>query len=273
VSPVISGEPLKAGILAVEHFTQVSEVYNDVRTTDIEPVRLVRQRLCDRDEIAGADIGIGAGRYSYLLLREIRGLHLTCVDYNHAMLCQADCLLRNLDRQGFELVRADGGGLPFTNGSFDCMLTFNAIHHLDLSSFLQEAARLLKESGLLFIYTRLLSQNENTIWGQHFPDFTAVERRLYDLGQLRLAIENTPSLELESVECFSYRRKAPLERLVAQATSHHYSTFSLYQPEHFERALTQFERNLQNAFPNGNRIDWTDENTMLVIRKDPSDPR
>jgi ubiquinone/menaquinone biosynthesis C-methylase UbiE len=253
----------------VEHFTQISSVYNQVRTTDIEPVRFIQEQLGDRSEIAGADIGIGAGRYSCLLLREIKGLHLTCVDYNHAMLRQASCVLRSLGQHDFDLVRADGGGMPFADGSFDCMMAFNSVHHFDLSSFLQEAARLLKDDSRLYIYTRLRAQNENTIWGRFFPDFPAIERRLYDLSQFRELVASAKSLTLESVEYFSYARKASLERLVAQAQSHHYSTFSLYGAEHFQRALGQFERSIRYAFPNGDRVRWTDENTMLVIRKAP----
>ena len=68
-----------------EHFSELSVSYNELRTTDLEPVLYVRERLQGQGEIRAADIGCGAGRYDLLLLQHLPGLHLICTDVNGAM--------------------------------------------------------------------------------------------------------------------------------------------------------------------------------------------
>ena len=61
-----------------EHFTNISRSYNDLRTTDLDPVRYIQEKLRDRTTISGADIGCGGGRYD-LLLFAIPAAYLTFV--------------------------------------------------------------------------------------------------------------------------------------------------------------------------------------------------
>ena len=253
-----------ASVATMEHFSQVSDVYNGIRTTDLEPIDYIRKRLGTRTRIVGAEVGAGGGRYSHLLLREIPGLQLTCSDLNEEMLRQAGQFLRSRGARNYELVNANSTSLPLAADCLDCLVTFNAVHHFDLSSFLEETGRVLKNGGRLFIYTRLPSQNANNIWGRYFPDFTRMETRLYSLDQLADSLRRAPSLELDSMQVFRYPRSSSLQRLLEQARNGHYSTFSLYGKEHFERAILQFEGNLREAFRNEKDIRWVDENTMLV---------
>ena len=250
----------------VTHFSKVSSIYNDVRTTDIEPIQFVSKQMGGRGKITGADIGVGAGRYSSLLLEEIEGLHLTCADSNEAMLKQASHFLDNMGAKNFDLVRADSADLAFQRRCFDCVFVFNSIHHFDVSSFLAESARVLKDNGLLFVYTRLRVQNETHIWGRHFPDFAKIEDRLYSLDQLESSIGEIQHLALDSIKTFLYERCASLSRLIAQVNARHYSTFDLYESEHLEGALQQFKKDLRQAFDDENKITWTDENVMLTVR-------
>jgi len=57
----------------------------------------------------------------------------------------------------------DASKLPLENNSMDCIMTFNAIHHFDLEKFFSEVYGSLKDSGRLFIYTRLRNQNYRSI--------------------------------------------------------------------------------------------------------------
>ena len=255
-----------ASVATMEHFSQVSDVYNDIRTTDIEPIAHIRKHLGDRSRIIGAEVGAGGGRYSHLLLRDIPNLQLTVTDLNESMLEQAGHFLRDQGTLNFELVEANSASLPFATDSLDCLMTFNAVHHFDLTSFLEESGRALKDSGQLFIYTRLPSQNASNIWGRYFPDFTRMETRLYGLDRLANSMRRVPSLEMDSVRFFRFPRSSSLQRLLEQARNGHYSTFSLYDAEHFERSILRFEVNLREAFPNQEDIRWVDENTMLVAR-------
>ena len=261
-----SGEFSPKDVLTMEHFSRVSNVYNQVRTTDPKPIDYIRDRLGFRDKIIAGEVGAGGGRYSSLLLQEIPNLHLTCFDMNQSMLEEAGHFLRANGAGNFTLAQAESAVLPLEDDSLDCLLTFNAVHHFDLIPFLAEASRVLRDSGLLFIYTRLPSQNETHIWGRYFPDFTKVESRLYPLNQMEESLQSVPMLELDSFQIFRYPRSASMERLLHQAVSGHYSTFSLYHEEHFGRALPQFEANLKRAFPGKEEITWTAENILVVAR-------
>ena len=50
------------------HFLNLSTSYNELRTTDQEPVLYIGEKLDSKNHIRGADIACGAGRYDLLLL-------------------------------------------------------------------------------------------------------------------------------------------------------------------------------------------------------------
>ena len=72
-----------------QHFTEVSLIYRDVRTTDRDPVERIAVELNDLPHPKGVDIGCGDGRYDLLMFETIAGLNLTCIDVNREMLDQA----------------------------------------------------------------------------------------------------------------------------------------------------------------------------------------
>jgi SAM-dependent methyltransferase len=147
------------------------------------------------------------------------------------------------------------------------VFAFNAIHHFDVTAFLNEAARIMKTGGRLFVYTRLKSQNASNIWGMYFPSFLDKENRLYELEELESAIGLIEAIDLESVEEFSFKRKTSLAELTMRARLKHYSTFSLYGKDEFSRALRAFEDRISTQFTDLNNITWRDDYTMLVIKK------
>ncbi len=253
-----------------QHFSRIAPQYRTLRTTDLEPIRSIQKRLTGLHHIIAADVGCGAGRYDIELFEYLGdALHLTCIDQNESML---DELARNLKGhkiEEFKTIKAPAEELPLPADSLDSLLTFNAIHHFHLAGFLQEAGRVLKNQGLLFIYTRLRSQNERNIWGRYFPQFHHKERRLYEFNELQAMIQETPPLALAATENFSYKRTAELTWLLRQAEGHHYSTFHLYDQEEFAEALKGFREKLKRDFADPDRITWDDENIMLVVRKNP----
>ena len=95
------------------------------------------------------------------------------------MLGELDTYLTDLGIKDFETHEASAHDLPFATGSLDCIFTFNACHHFDLSVFVTEAHRALKPGGRLFLYTRTRTQNAQSVWGVHFPLFFEKETRLY----------------------------------------------------------------------------------------------
>lgn len=250
-----------------DHFAGIAPLYRELRTTDTRPIRLIADRLRGCEAVKGADIGCGEGRYDLLLFQHLPRLHLTCVDASREMLDKAAAGLDASRITAYEIVQSSVAELELAAQAFDCIFTFNAIHHFDFATFLAKAATALKADGHVFIYTRLPEQNEQTIWGRFFPEFVERETRLYELADMRRWIGRSDGLVLESVETCRYARRAGLERLLDQARSKHYSTLSLYAEDEFETALAAFENNLRRDFDDLDQIEWYDENVLLELRR------
>jgi len=249
-----------------QHFSKIGRFYRRLRTTDEAPLIFIRRKLAGLSSIKAADLGCGAGRYDLLLFKYLKNLHLTCIDRNKAMLQQASDYLQSRGLTNFKKVLSDANKIPLREKSMDCLFSFNAIHHFDLPSFLQEASKIVKDNGKIFIYTRLTTQNARSIWGQHFPFFLEKETRLYQLDELRQAIDSTRTLDLKSTKYFKYKRTAPLEGLLERIRARHYSTFSLYEPAELAEYTEIFKRNIARKYNDLNSIHWIDENVMLLLK-------
>ena len=126
---------------------------------------------------------------------------------------------------------------------------------------------MLKNTGYLFVYTRLRDQNSRNIWGQYFPQFQEKETRLYSLEEMKQILGNDDNLSIESIVFFAYSRVAALEQLLERARNHHYSTFLMYTPEELQQALEGFSSNIINEFQDRQQVQWFDENVLFIIRK------
>jgi ubiquinone/menaquinone biosynthesis C-methylase UbiE len=252
--------------LMLDHFSQVASIYSQVRTIDYELINYITKKLASMSNIVAADIGCGDGRYSIKLIEKLRNrLSLTCVDNNYEMLQQISKISSNF--QNLQTKQAFAETLPFDDNSLDCIFSFNAIHHFKINEFAKECNRVLKNNGLLFIYTRSKDQNESTIWGKFFPDFSKKENRLFDNHSLTERISNQTSLNLKSTESFQHDRSSDIRTLVSKAEKKHYSTFSLYTVSEFEKSLGKFKQNIYQNFSNPENIQWVDGNTMFVFQK------
>lgn len=256
------------------HFSEIAHKYRDLRTTDLEPIIFIKKKLKRLSKIEAADIGCGTGRYSLKLFRNLNNrplnnrLYLYCVDTSKEMLGQSKNYLIKHKIKDFETKKAPACDLPIKNDSLDCVFSFNAIHHFNLPEFLNEVSRVLKDKGYLFIYTRLKDQNEKNIWGKYFPMFNKKETRLYKLNELKKILRKVPELKIESTEFFKYNRINSMDRLLEQAENHHYSTFYLYNKKELRESFDGFKQNLQRRFKDLKNINWSDENILLVVRKE-----
>ncbi|MFC1865992.1 class I SAM-dependent methyltransferase [Chloroflexota bacterium] len=250
-----------------EHFSGVAVLYNNLRTTDLGPVTFIRDMLIGNGNITAADIGCGAGRYSLLFLQHLGLHHLVCIDVNESMLDQVPNILRAEGLTNFSTIESAAEHIPLVDNSIDCIFAFNTIHHFVFIAFMQEAARIVRDRGNIFIYTRLRSQNVENIWGKHFPLFLIKENRLYEMNELEKMITPIPGLNIQCVKQFRYLRTASLDQLVNLARNSHYSSFSLYEREEFASALKGFQRNITLHFRDPKHVKWFDEYTMLVVRR------
>jgi ubiquinone/menaquinone biosynthesis C-methylase UbiE len=249
-----------------EHFSGLAVSYNEIRTTDHEPIEYIRDLLSNYERCIAVDVGCGPGRYALLLLQMIPQLHLTCLDRSSKMVIETTRLLQAANMSRFKCVTADASEFPLNSNSVDVVFTFNAIHHFIMPAFLREAQRVLKRDGTIAIYTRLSSQNETSIWGKHFPDFTTVERRLYSLGGIEAAIRRIPGMWVDTIKFFRFDRVSSLESLVEKARAGHYSTFSLYETKHLESSIAEFRDGIVRNHVDVDRIRWTDGNVLLTVK-------
>ena len=179
-----------------EHFSQIACEYRAARTTDVEPLLFIVAQLGSTSNIVAADVGCGAGRYDELLFRFLRErLFLHCTDVNAEMLGELDTYLTDLGIKDFETHEASAHDLPFATGGLDCIFTFNACHHFDLSVFVTQAHRALKPGGRLFMYTRTRTQNAQSVWGVHFPSFSEKETRLYTDDEVGVVLSRARGMD------------------------------------------------------------------------------
>jgi len=252
--------------LMSDHFTRLASFYSQFRTFDHEAINYITKKLAPMSNITAADIGCGDGRYSLKLIEKLRNrMSLTCVDNNLEMLRQISQVSHYF--QNLQTKYAFAEKLPFDDNSLDCIFSFNAIHHFKINEFAKECSRVLKNNGLLFVYTRLKEQNESNIWCKFFPDFSKKENRLFDNRSLTEYISNQTGLNLTSSEFFQHNRSSDIRTLVSKAEKKHYSTFSLYTVSEFEKSLGKFKQNIYQNFNNPENIQWVDGNTMFVFQK------
>ncbi len=251
-----------------KHFRSIARNYQEVRTTDEEPIIYIASQLGGSERMSLAEIGCGTGRYGLELLKLIPRASLMAIDSCKNMLKELRVIA---DASGFngsvKTIEAPAEKILLEDESVDHLLTFNAIHHFNLEKFLGEANRVLKKAGTLFVYTRTPQQNQENIWGRFFPHFHAKENRLHSAEKIEKAVAGTANLFLDEIKSFSYPRRSSLERLCDQAKNKHYSTFQLYSPKDFWEALHQFEERLRQEFEDLAAIQWLDQNILYVIRK------
>ena len=162
------------------HFSKIASNYKELRTTDADHIKYIKNCLGKESEITIADIGCGDGRYSLEILKSFKNCYLHCIDYNENMIKYLESYLAENEFTNFCARAGDASKLSLENNSMDCIMTFNAIHHFDLEKFFSEVHEILKDNGRLFIYTRLRNQNYRSIWGEYFPLFGDIEDRLYE---------------------------------------------------------------------------------------------
>jgi len=252
-----------------QHFKSVASVYGHVRNTDPDVVAAIIPGLPGHKRpLDVADIGCGTGKYSEIIAEQLNSnLGLFCCDYSDAMLseCRKSMNQKSASKR-FNFCRVSATDLPFVDCCFDAVLTFNAVHHFDLDCFIGGAACVLRQGGLLAIYTRTPAQNARTVWGQHFPAFTGYETRLYTRERLERAVGRVPELKLEDIREFRHERSESVEFLQKRAFHKHYSTFALYSAEEFNSALEIFAGRLAKISKQ-DIIEHTAENTLVLALK------
>ena len=126
---------------------------------------------------------------------------------------------------------------------------------------------MLTPSGQLVLYTRTAEQNRRTIWGRYFPDFAALEKRLYAVAALRETLLATRAFASVDVQTIPWRVTTSLSRLREQVNAYHYSTFRFYTPDRLQTALHTFERRVRAVVRDGSRITFDNDHVLVVAQR------
>ncbi|MEE9554916.1 MAG: class I SAM-dependent methyltransferase [candidate division Zixibacteria bacterium] len=256
-------------VSVIEHFDRIARDYRSLRVTDPEPVEYLAKLIRVGDPITNLlDIGCGTGRYIEVLLDRLHTpVNLCCLDLSNKMLSVCRKVLANHSKtKSCCFIKCSANSISFKQDVFDCVITFNAIHHFDLSKFLSEVILTLKENGILAIYTRSRAQNENTIWGKFFPKFSQKETRLFSIDEFENIIYQNPRLDLEEIKIYNFERLNTLAQLIKSISNHHYSTFEYYTPEKLAKASIVFENRLRKIYGK-HKIPHVSRYTLYILRK------
>lgn len=108
---------------------------------------------------------IGCGFGSFVLTARTKGLDCYAVDPDFA---SADVTRKRLQQNGFDptvIVMGCGESLPFDNESFDVIVSFHVLEHVnEPAQVLEECIRALKPNGYLYI----IVPNYNFFWEGHY---------------------------------------------------------------------------------------------------------
>lgn len=182
------------------------------RTADVSWLSLIKQHV----GIAGkeiVDIGCGGGIYTKALASS-GAAHVTGVDFSNEMLQGAARHCENLSNVTLQQGNAYNSGLP--DHTFDIVLERALIHHLhDLDSCFQEAKRILKPGGGVFIIQDrtpedcLMPGDENHIRGYFFekyPKLIDMERsRRHEAAEVQRSLDSNGFVILKKVQLWETR--------------------------------------------------------------------
>ena len=259
------------------HFTEVSSQYKSLRELDLHAVHVISEALAinqRRPTVQLLDVGTGEGRYLEAVSQSLSALLANRVfpigvDLAPAMLTQARIRNSHVGLRAQYLV-STGEMLPFQTASCDAITCFNAVHHFDLDRFISEASRVLVPSGQLVLYTRTPEQNQRTIWGRYFPEFTTRETKLYRSSDLQAALQSTEAFDSVRVQMIPWKITASLSRLVEQVVHFHYSTFRLYSDDLLRVAIDTFQQRVRQAFPDVTHITSDNDHMVMIAQRAPA---
>lgn len=151
------------------------------------------------------EVPVGTGVLTMPVYQSLHDADITCLDYSPDMMERA----RRRAPKNVTFVQGDVGRLPFTDGSFDLVLSLNGFHAFpDKAAAYQEVFRVLKPDGIFCGCFYVRGENRRTDWfieklytpkGFFTPPYETAESLRQRLeGQYRLVTLET----VESMACF-----------------------------------------------------------------------
>ena len=233
-----------------KHFDHLAGKYDCYRMLDEAPVDYLI-RAINRTDQSICDLGCGTGRYLIALIKAFQASGVV-VKAAHGMDI-SDGMLKAAKLEGdmyhpfinWILASSSRTGLP--SQSISLVTAFNSIHHLPIPETLAEVERILLPNGFFAIYTRLLEQESEHIWGQWFPRYSEYSRVPTREAMSNLSRHNE-CIYLVSAHDFTFERNVSFSWICEQTENKYYSTLDRYPQQEFETAYSAFVKNIKNNY-------------------------
>lgn len=94
------------------------------------------------------DVPVGTAVFTYRKYAEMKDANITCLDYSTDMLEQAKEKFKENEHENITAMQGDVGALPFSDETFDIVLSMNGFHAFpDKQKAYEETYRVLKRGG------------------------------------------------------------------------------------------------------------------------------
>lgn len=111
------------------------------------------------------EVPVGTGVLTMPLYQTLPGAKITCLDYSPDMMAQAREKAERLGISNVEFRQGDVGALPFTDGSFDAVLSLNGFHAFpDKEAAWRETFRVLRPGGTFCGCFYVSGEKRRTDW-------------------------------------------------------------------------------------------------------------
>ncbi len=145
------------------------------------------------------DYGCGPGTFSIKLSNMTKN-EVHAIDISESFIDQCNKIKKDLDIKNFYPQHVDNNILPYSDNTFDFILMFDVIHHLEnIDQNFSEIKRVLKKNGKLIVYEP--NKLNPLIWIMHLID--PIERGLLKVGTKKKYLEILNKFDLIPIK-FNY---------------------------------------------------------------------
>lgn len=210
-----------------------------------------------------ADIGAGTGKFTKQLLE--RGVYVTCVEPNVAMMDKAKIALSNYDRCNFVFGDSSNTNLPSKSVQF--VTVAQAFHWFDVEKFKKECGRILTSDGKVVLVWNLrdkackINAELEDICKKYCPHFKGFS------GGIENAQEKIASFFDDSYEKLQFENplEFDLDKFISRSLS---SSYSLQKgEENFDEYIAELKQLFEKYAQDGKVVVGNNSVAYVGIRK------
>lgn len=223
-------------------YNKISQKYDDVRSADLEFIRILIEEQEINENTKILDFGGGTGNYADKL-QKLTGAKVFGVEPAEGMLEKA-----RAKNPQVEFFPGNHEKVPFEDNFFDLIYMTDVIHHVpDIKAMFKELTRVLKRQGKICIATQSHDQIERRFYARYFPTTVEVDKARYpDIEEIIAA----GGEYLENFKTTIYSENQPI--LVGAEFLHlverkGYSMFHLIEDKEYLEGLKKLKNDIQDG--------------------------